>query len=221
MIRQLPLFPLGTILFPGGTLNLHIFEERYRQMVGRCLEQDIPFGVVLIREGDEVVEGRVAARPAEPYSVGTTAKISANVRLEDGRYLLTATGQTRFRVQYVLQNAPYIVASVVELPEERPDNAAALADELRQLHDRYWLAVAAATGAPVKPEELPGDPAELAYQLADRLQVDPARKQHWLEADLLTRLREIAVDLRAELALLPPAGKRKGGEGWSGMGSLN
>lgn len=224
MIRQLPLFPLGTILFPGGTLNLHIFEERYRQMVARCLEQDTPFGVVLIREGDEVVEGRAGARPAEPHSVGTMAKISANVRLDDGRYLLTATGQGRFRVQYVLQHAPYIVASVVELPEERPEAAAALADELRQIHDRYWLAVAAATGAPIKPEELPGDPAQLSYQLADRLQVDAERKQAWLEADLLTRLREITADLRAELALLPPAGKRndgKDGEGWSGMASLN
>lgn len=221
MIRQMPLFPLGTILFPGGTLNLHIFEERYRQMVARCLEQDTPFGVVLIREGDEVVEGRVGARAAEPHSVGTMAKISANVRLEDGRYLLTATGQGRFRTQYVLQHAPYLVASVVELPEERPAEAGALADELRQIHERYWLAVAAATGAPVKPEELSGDPAQLSYQLADRLQVDAERKQRWLEADLLTRLREITLDLRAELSLLPPAGKRKGGEGWSGMGSLN
>jgi len=221
MIRQLPLFPLGTILFPGATLNLHIFEERYRQMIGRCLEQDSPFGVVLIREGDEVVEGRAAARPAEPHSIGTTARISANVRLDDGRFLLTATGETRFRIQYVLQHAPYLVASVVELPEERPAAADPLAAELRQLYDRYWQAVAAATGAPVEAEELPGDPAGIAYQLADRLQVDAERKQAWLEADLLTRLREISAELRAELALLPSAGKRKGREGWSGTGSLN
>lgn len=220
MIRQLPLFPLGTILFPGATLNLHIFEERYRLMIARCLEQQSPFGVVLIRAGDEVEEGRVGARPAEPYTVGTAAEISANVRLEDGRFLLTAVGRERFRIQYVLQRAPYIIASVADLPEERPAGAAAAAAELRATYERYWQAVAAATGAPAQPEDLPGDPLDLAYHLADRLQVPMARKQRWLEADLRTRLRELAADLRAELALMP-TGQRKTGEGFSGMGSLN
>ncbi|HMQ32516.1 MAG TPA: LON peptidase substrate-binding domain-containing protein [Chloroflexaceae bacterium] len=220
MIRQLPLFPLGTTLFPGATLNLHIFEERYRLMIARCLEQQSPFGVVLIREGDEVEEGRLGARPAEPYTVGTAAEISANVRLEDGRYLLTAVGRERFRIQYVLQRAPYIIASVAALPEERPAGAASAAAELRATYERYWQAVAAATGVPAQPEDLPDDPLDLAYHLADRLQVSMARKQRWLEADLRTRLRELAADLRAELALMP-TGQRKTGEGFSGMGSLN
>ena len=220
MIRQLPLFPLGTTLFPGATLNLHIFEERYRLMIARCLEQQSPFGVVLIREGDEVEEGRLGARPAEPYTVGTAAEISANVRLEDGRYLLTAVGRERFRIQYVLQRAPYIIASVAALPEERPAGAARAAAELRATHERYWQALAPATGVPAQPEDLPDDPLDLAYHLADRLQVSMARKQRWLEADLRTRLRELAADLRAELALMP-TGQRKTGEGFSGMGSLN
>ncbi|GAB4444416.1 MAG: LON peptidase substrate-binding domain-containing protein [Chloroflexi bacterium OHK40] len=220
MIRQIPLFPLGTILFPGATMNLHIFEERYRLMIGRCLEQGTPFGVVLIREGDEVSEGRFGARPAQPYAVGTLAQISANVRLEDGRYLLTAVGQTRFRIQHLVQQTPYLVASVVELPEEVPAQAVALAQELRATYERYWQAVAVATGVPTQAEELPGDPASLAYQLADRIQVPLARKQRWLETDLSTRLRELTSDLRAELALLPN-GNRRGREGGPGMGNLN
>ncbi|NJN15116.1 MAG: LON peptidase substrate-binding domain-containing protein [Oscillochloris sp.] len=220
MIRQLPLFPLGTLLFPGSTLNLHIFEERYRQMIGRCLEQNSPFGVVLIRDGDEVIEGKTLARPAEPASIGTIARINANVRLDDGRYLLTATGERRFRIQYMLQQAPYLIASVAELPEE-PVPDVTLADELRRVYDRYWQAMASATGTPVQAEELPADPAQLSYLLADRLQVKLGRKQQWLEADSDTRLREIIADLRAELMLLPPAGKRKQGESWSGLGSLN
>jgi uncharacterized protein len=220
MIRQLPLFPLGSILFPGATINLHIFEERYRQMIGRCLEQQSPFGVVLIRQGDEVEEGRVGARPAEPYAIGTVAEISANVKLEDGRFLLTATGRERFRIQYVLQRAPYLIASVADLPEAAAPDAAAVADELRATYERYWQAVAAATGVPTQPEELPAEPLALAYHLADRIQVPLARKQHWLEASLLTRLREITADLRTELALMP-TGQRKTGEGFSGMGSLN
>lgn len=220
MIRQLPLFPLGSVLFPGATLNLHIFEERYRLMIARCLEQQSPFGVVLIREGDEVEEGRPGARPAEPFAIGTIAEISAKVRLEDGRYLLTAVGRERFRVQYILQRTPYLIASVAALPDERPAGTAAAAAELRATYERYWQAVAAATGVPSQPEDLPGDPLELSYQLADRLQVPVARKQHWLEVDLRTRLREIAADLRLELALMP-TGQRKTGGGSSGMGSLN
>jgi Lon protease-like protein len=220
MIRQLPLFPLGSILFPGTTINLHIFEERYRQMIGRCLEQQSPFGVVLIRQGDEVEEGRLGARPAEPYAIGTAAEISANVKLEDGRFLLTATGRERFRIQYVLQRAPYLIASVAELPEVVGAGVDAAADELRATYERYWQAVAAATGVPAQPDELPEEPLALAYQLADRIQVPLARKQHWLEASLLTRLREITADMRTELALMP-TGQRKTGEGFSGMGSLN
>lgn len=220
MIRQLPLFPLGTILFPGATLNLHIFEERYRLMIGRCLEQRSPFGVVLIREGDEVEEGRAGARPAEPYPVGTIAEITANVRLEDGRFLLSAVGRERFRIQSILQRSPYLIASVATLPEEVPLGAVAAAAELRATYERYWQAVAAATGVPVQPEDLPDRPLDLAYHLADRLQVPLARKQHWLEIGLIARLREIAADMRTELALMP-TGKRKTGEGFSGLGSLN
>jgi uncharacterized protein len=217
MIRQLPLFPLGTLLYPGATLNLHIFEDRYRLMISRCLEHGTPFGVVLIREGDEVAEGRVGARPAEPYGVGTVAQISANVKLEDGRYLLTAVGAARFRIQYVVQHAPYLIASVVELADEVDERAQRAAAELRALYERYWQAVAVATGVAVQSEDLPSDPAELSFQLADRLQVTFARKQRWLEADLHSRLREIAGDLRAELALLPTGRSR--GDG--GIGNLN
>lgn len=213
MIRQLPLFPLGAMLFPGATMSLHIFEERYRLMIRRCLEQGSPFGVVLIRQGDEVSEGRVGARPAEPYDVGTIAQISANVKLEDGRYLLTAVGESRFRTQYILQHTPYLIASVVELADEADAAAGRAADELRATYARYWQAVAVATGVPAQPDDLPDDPVALSYHLADRIQIPYARKQHWLEADLHTRLREITSDLRAELSLLPSGRRGDGGSG--------
>ena len=215
MIRQLPLFPLSTILFPGATINLHIFEERYKEMIGRCLAEHSPFGVVLIQAGDEVEEGRLGTRPAEPCTVGTAAEISANVRLEDGRFLLTAIGRERFRILSVLQRAPYLIASVADLPEVVVPGALVAAELLRATYARYWQAVAIATGVPVEPEELPEEPMALAYQLADRLQVALTRKQHWLESSLITRLREITADLRAELALMPT------GENFTGLGGLN
>jgi uncharacterized protein len=220
MFRQIPLFPLGAILFPGATINLHIFEERYRLMIGRCLEKQMPFGVVLIRQGDEVHEGSLVARPSEPYTVGTLAVINSHLRLDDGRFLITAIGHERFRIQELQQSEPYLTATISELPEEDGRSAAAAARELRAIYERYWQAVAAATGAALEPEDLPDDPNRLAYHLADRLQVTPDRKQRWLEGDLLGRIREIAGDLRAELALMP-SGKRRTGEGLSGMSSLN
>lgn len=221
MNQQLPLFPLGTVLFPGGTLNLHIFEDRYRQMIGRCLDQHSPFGVVLIREGDEVIEGRTVARPVAPYTIGTVAQISANVRLEDGRYLLTATGQQRFRIKAITQPAPYLIATVDLLTDAEDPAAEPIAAELRAAYERYWQAMHLATGVPLEAEELSGNPMEMSYQLADRIQIEPARKQQWLEADVASRLAAIAAELRAELALLPAAGKRKANDSWSGLGSLN
>lgn len=221
MNQQLPLFPLGTVLFPGGTLNLHIFEERYRQMIGRCLEQRSPFGVVLLREGDEVIEGRAVTRPVAPYTIGTVAQISANVRLDDGRYLLTATGQQRFRIRAITQPAPYLVATVDLLPDPEEASAAPIAADLRAAYERYWQAMHLATGVPLEAEELSGNPVEMSYQLADRIQIEPARKQQWLEADVVDRLTAIAAEIRAELALLPAAGKRKANDSWSGLGSLN
>src|SRR5205814_5524803 len=84
------LFPLNTVLFPGMPLPLHIFEERYKLMIGRCLEEERPFGVVLIQSGPEV------GGTAVPHRVGTTAHIAAVRRLDDGRMNLIAIGQERF-----------------------------------------------------------------------------------------------------------------------------
>lgn len=212
MIQQLPLFPLGTVLFPGGTLNLHIFEERYRTMISKCIEQSTPFGVVYLRSGDEVVEGHLIARPAETASIGTIAQISANVRLEDGRYLLNATGLRRFRIQYMLQRAPYLVAAVIELPEEHGPQVDTAANELRSVYGRYWQAISMASGAPVEIEDLPDAPEAMAYQLAERLHVPYEQKQRWLETELSDRLRGLASELHSELAILPHS---------AGLGNLN
>ena len=242
MTQKLPIFPLNTVLFPGAPIQLHIFEERYRMMIGRCLEQSSPFGVALIRSGSEVGPdqpwGRRQLELADtgdelelsalkhelggetvPYSVGTTAQISIgeSVRLSDGRYYLVASGQRRFRIQYFVQRQPYLIASVAYLPEESSAVVAEPAQQLRQLYARYWAAISAATGDEAPDETLPEHVVDLTYWMANRLQVGNLQKQRWLEADITTRLREISAAIRAELALLPSAepGEREGG------GSLN
>jgi Lon protease-like protein len=215
MIHKLPLFPLNTVLFPGVPITLHIFEERYRLMIARCLEQSGPFGVVLIRKGTEVDPDAI------PYTVGTTAQIGDSMRLEDGRYYLTAVGQRRFRIQYLAQRQPYLLGSVSYLPEEASAAVVEPANQLRALYTRYWAALGAATGHRRPPEALPEEVVDLTYWMAQRLQVDNEHKQRWLEADIATRLREMTAAIRAELTLLPAEGTSERERGWSGPGSWN
>jgi Lon protease-like protein len=120
---DLPLFPLHAVLCPGVALPLHIFEERYRLMVGRCIERHEPFGVVLIREGSEVgpMNGRLA-------DIGTTALIRQAGRYPDGRMDIVTVGGQRFRLDGVDDSSePYLVANVTLLEEDSGGDAVAMA----------------------------------------------------------------------------------------------
>lgn len=89
---SIPIFPLHSVLFPGGPLVLRIFETRYLDMVSRCLREGSGFGVALIREGQEV------GRAAEVYEVGTLGRISYWEQRKDGLLGITLTGEQRFRI---------------------------------------------------------------------------------------------------------------------------
>ena len=111
--RELPLFPLNNVvLFPGMPLPLHIFEERYKDMIGACVERDEPFGVLLIREGNEVGE------PAMPHSIGTTARVSQVQRLQEGRLNILTRGESRFEMVQTVQTTPHLVGLVRLLEDE-------------------------------------------------------------------------------------------------------
>ena len=88
----IPLFPLKTVLFPGGVLPLRVFETRYVDMVRACMKTNTPFGVVAIRSGDEVGDA------AQPYDVGTLAHITEWDMPEFGVLLLSTLGGERFRI---------------------------------------------------------------------------------------------------------------------------
>ena len=121
---QLPLFPLHTVLCPGIALPLHIFEERYRELVRYCIETPSPFGVVLIREGAEAGGGTIAFS-----AIGTTAEIRRAGRYPDGRYDLLVVGTGRFAVEEVtVGDRPYILAEATLLDDEVAD-----AEEARRL----------------------------------------------------------------------------------------
>lgn len=113
MTTEIPLFPLRSVLCPGVALPLHIFEERYRLMIGRCIERAEPFGVVLVREGRDV--GPLQGRLAE---VGTTAAIRRAGKYPDGRLDILTVGQQRFVVESLdASSEPYLVGRVRVLDE--------------------------------------------------------------------------------------------------------
>ena len=105
-MRNLPLFPLNTVLFPGGTIPLQVFEPRYLRLIDDCLNSDSKFGVVLIKEGKEV------GGPSVPMSIGTIAKITSVKNLPNNRLLVTSIGTDRFNILEILKDDPYMVASV-------------------------------------------------------------------------------------------------------------
>lgn len=110
---ELRLFPLSeVVLFPGMILRLQVFETRYRQLVAECLQRNEPFGVALIRDGDEV------GRSAVPYDLGTTARIKSAATGADGQLHLVTLGGRRFRVRALHHDRPYLWADVEYPPEE-------------------------------------------------------------------------------------------------------
>ena len=199
-MERLPLFPLNSVLFPGTRLPLHIFEERYKLMIGRCIDEQGPFGVVLIRSGEEV------GGLAEPYDVGTTARIARLQRLPDGRTNLIALGERRFRIVGLDHSEPYLTGDVEYLGSEAVD-APEVEDEARRvaaLFGEQFRLVMAVTSQWARRVRLPGEPDALADFVAAQIDVPPPTKQELLETlalpDRLRREAELLGDRIRELA---------------------
>lgn len=201
MSRLLPLFPLGTLVFPGRSLDLHIFEPRYRLLISRCLADNTGFGIVLLQRGSETAD---EADDVQPYTVGTAVTIDQHVNLPDGRFLIRVIGRQRFRILRLIDQQPYLTAEINDLSEVL-NGVEPLEQELRRSYQRYWRAMQR-LGIEAPPELPPAAVDDFSYWLADRLNISLARKQHWLELPLPARLIEMSAALQAELALLPPAG---------------
>lgn len=184
-MSDLPLFPLYTVLFPHTPIQLHIFEDRYQQMIGMCLQEQRPFGVVLIRRGAEAL-GPLAA----PYLIGCTAEIIATQPLDEGRMNLVALGRERFKILSLDSTThPYLIGVVepypwrMDSPEALAERGAALLALLRRY--LYRLADISGSEAPVDAGKLPKDVFELACLAAAVLEIDPTQKQALLERESL------------------------------------
>ncbi len=172
-VIQVPIFPLNTVVFPGGRLPLMIFEQRYLEMTKRCIRASTPFGVCLIREGREVGE------PAQPYEIGCLASIVSWDMPQLGIFILMTQGTQRLRIiEQWTQPDRLRVANIELLPEEDyqllPTEHIAFANVLRAVAGR-----AGESTFPAPPRY--DDATWIAYRLAEVLPLENTVRQQLLE----------------------------------------
>jgi len=173
---ELPLFPLNSVLFPGGPLPLRIFEPRYVDMVRRCMREGSEFGVVLISAGAE------AGGPVESTApVGTSARIIDFFPLPDGLLGIYCLGARKFRLLRRRQQSDGLnLGEVLWLPEEPTLELPAEYERLGELMSKMLPELGELYEA-VEPRL--GDAAWVGYRLAEILPVSLSDKQDWLELD--------------------------------------
>ena len=171
---DLPLFPLRTVLFPGGRLPLRLFEQRYLTMAKACLRDGSPFGVCLIREGGEV------GAPALPYEVGCLARIGAWDMPQLGVLQVLALGTRRFRIEERRVQADGLARARVALLEEEIDAALDDTDICVRILRR---AIESGGEALVEPPLRYGSAAWVGARLAELLPLSPEARQRLLEMD--------------------------------------
>jgi uncharacterized protein len=203
MSEILPLFPLGAVLYPGMLLPLHIFEDRYRQLVRDLLDGPEPrqFGVIAIRKGRETgIEGVQSL-----YEVGCTATLRRAEQRPDGRYDIVTVGTQRFRLLALDETLPYLQGEIELLTEDEVDEAAA-APAVRAVQVAFRAYLDALTewgGATVRVEDLPTEPVLLSYVVAATMVIDlPERQSLLAEPDAVARLNAQRALLSRETAML-------------------
>jgi len=203
MGTTLPLFPLGAVLYPGMLLPLHIFEERYRQLVRDLLDKAEPrrFGVIAIRKGRETGIDGVHSL----YEIGCVATLRRVEEHEDGRFDIVTVGTQRFRLLTLDRTRPYLQGEVEVLADEPPGPAeAGPAVQVIQAAFREYLdALTEWGGATVRLEDLPDEPGLLSFIVAAAMVIDlPERQAMLAEPDTLRRLAMQRALLSRETAML-------------------
>ncbi len=204
MADRIPLFPLSAVLFPGGAMPLHVFEERYQVLVRRLLEvpdeasERRAFGVVAIRSGRESGVDGVSAL----HEVGCLAVLRTVRSYEDGRYDLETVGTQRFRLLAVDAEEPYLSGQVEWVGEPDGDAAALLAGLVTERFELYRDTLHG-LGVRGGDAPLPTEPTELSYRVAATVVVDLTDRQALLAApDTASRLGTELDLLRRELGIL-------------------
>ena len=215
---ELSLFTLNSVLFPGTTLPLHIFEERYKLMIGRCLESKSPIGVLLIRSGNEV--GKVA----EPFEMGTTARIVRVQHLDEGRMNLVCLGEQRFRLSRSVSETPYLVGEVELLQSTDAEGAEVkdLGDTVAALFGEYYRLYLAISNQWTRQIAMPEVAGELADFVASRLAVSIWTKQQLLEELSVRRRLEMEMETLSDaIREMTPKVDAARAQRWRTLGVMN
>ena len=201
-LRSIPLFPLGTVLFPDGLLPLRIFEVRYLDMIGKCHRTGEPFGVVSLTQGSEV---RVAGAEAERFStLGTLAEIRELTTPQPGLMQIECVGTQRFRIRSSeLQKHGLWTATVESVPDDLPvavpEDLRPVADALRRLVDtleaRRIQEGHAHMQLPIPQPYRYHDCGWVANRWCELLPVPPELKQRLMELDSPLMRLELVGDL--------------------------
>jgi len=205
-LEELPLFPLKTVLFPLAPLHLHVFEARYLEMIRLCMAEDRPFGVVLIREGEEVGE------TPDPYLVGTVARIEKAVIHDETSIDVRARGEGRFRIRRLDESRPYLVGHIEHLSEEaieESQRSQAVISRARQIGEAIISALFDSAEVRVAKIKLHKDPQILSFLLAGFVQGTHLERQRLLETtDTIERLASVIPSLEKMLEELPRGPQR-------------
>jgi uncharacterized protein len=196
---ELPLFPLNTVLFPGMMLPLHIFEDRYKEMMQRCLSNSEPFGVVLLKDGR--AEGPLGA----VHEIGTIAEITQVKRLQGGRMNIVSVGHRRFRLHSLHHENPYLTGIVEDYPLDNIDSMVTqkLAQRIMTRLTSYLKTFRQMGKLNVDFQQFPDDPETLAFLTAIVLPISNEEKQDLLSMpDAEEILREEYELLRHEASIL-------------------
>jgi Lon protease-like protein len=197
---RIPLFPLNVVLFPGTRLPLHIFEERYKLMIGRCIQQQAPFGVIL------AVSDGIA-------TIGCTAQILQVAKTyDDGRMDIITTGQSAYRVQELLSDQPYLEADVEMLDDDLRPGPEAETKQLRALFEKCYRLLHNSAPEVEEDADVP-----LSYQIAAELPLELEIRQAVLEtrveADRRTLLIERLAQALPQLERIQAARSKVSGNG--------
>jgi Lon protease-like protein len=195
-LDELPLFPLHTVLFPYANLRLHIFEDRYREMIRLCLEDNRPFGVVLIRDG-------VETGPADPYLVGTAARIIGAETYDDGRMDIQILGESRFRIRELDdQTQPFLLGRVEPVVEHEMPSSLHVTEVMEQARSECEVLIKRIFAPQHFQVEVkfPEDPVAFSFTIANLLPMENLEKQRLLETtDTLERMEDLLPILRGHI----------------------
>ncbi len=199
---QLPIFPLNTVVFPGVTVPLHVFEERYRALVHHLLtisdKTQRLFGVVAIREGYEVGSHGVQS----VHRVGCVVHMTSVEPYADGRFDIEVVGRHRLRLDALDTSGTYLVGDVETVEEAKVDTPTGLqeAEKTRATFEEYRRRLSELRGDDVLDGDLPRDPEFLSYALAATCLLTLQERQELLEAaNPLDRLVMLRHALREEM----------------------